>query len=78
MKCYEYNPYGLCYKHITIVNDDSRTVILTTLDSRMMLQVVASPMIIILITLEVSFRLLENIYSTGVNHDDSHWWVPYS
>jgi hypothetical protein len=40
------------------------------------LQIVASLMIIILITLEVSFTLqessimlLENIYSTGVTHD---------
>jgi hypothetical protein len=35
-----------------------------------MLQVVASPMIIILTTLEVSFTLIENIYSTGITHDD--------
>ncbi len=38
----------------------------------MMLQVVMSPMIIILMTLEVSFTLLENIYSTGVSTDDCH------
>jgi hypothetical protein len=38
----------------------------------MMLQVVASPMIIILMTLEVSFMLLANIYSTDVTHDDHH------
>jgi len=31
----------------------------------MMLQVVASPTIVILMTLEVSFMLLENIYSTA-------------
>ncbi len=37
-----------------------------------MIQVVASPTIIILTTLEVSFMLLENIYSTGVNHDNHH------
>ncbi len=53
---------GLYYKHITIVNDDSI----------MTLQVVASPTIIILMTLEVSFMLLANIYSRGVTHDDSH------
>jgi hypothetical protein len=33
------------------------------------LQVVASPTIVILTTLEVSFMLLENIYSTGVSYD---------
>ena len=53
---------GLYYKHITIVNDNSI----------MMLQVVASPMIIILTTLEVSFMLLANIYSRCVTHDDRH------
>ncbi len=37
-----------------------------------MLQVVASPAIIILKTLEVSFMLLANIYSTGVTHNDHH------
>jgi hypothetical protein len=36
----------------------------------MMLQVVASPTIVILITLEVSFMLLANIYSRGITHDD--------
>ncbi len=35
-----------------------------------MLQVVASPTIVILITLEVSFMLLANIYSRGITHDD--------
>jgi len=53
---------GLYYKHITIVNDNST----------MMLQVVASPMIIILTNLEVSFMLLANIYSRGVTHDDRY------
>jgi hypothetical protein len=43
-----------------IVNGGSRVV-------RMTLQVVASPTIIILTTLEV---LLENIYTTGVTHDN--------
>ncbi len=38
----------------------------------MTLQVVASPMIVILMTLEVSFMLLANIYSRGVTHDDHH------
>jgi hypothetical protein len=38
----------------------------------MMLQVVASPTVIILMTLEVSFMLLEEIHSTGVTHDDRH------
>ncbi len=40
--------------------------------SEVTLQVVASPMIIILTTLEVSFVLLDNIYSTGITHDDHH------
>jgi hypothetical protein len=56
------NITGLYYKHITIINDNSI----------MMLQVVASQTIIILITLEVSFMLLANIYSKGVTHDDCH------
>jgi hypothetical protein len=53
---------GLYYKHITILNDDSI----------MMLQVVVSPTIVILTTLEVSFMLLPNIYSRGITHDDCH------
>jgi hypothetical protein len=52
----------LYFKHITIINDD---LIMT-------LQVVASPMNIILTTLEVSFMLLANIYCRGITHDDSH------
>jgi len=44
----------LYYEHITIVSDESRVI-------RMMLQVVASTTIIILMTLEVLFLLLENI-----------------
>jgi hypothetical protein len=40
--------------------------------SIMMLQVVASPMIIILTTVEVSFMLLAIIYSRGITHDDRH------
>ncbi len=42
-----------------------------------MLQVVASPTIIILMTLGVLFMLLENIYSTGVTHDDRHLRLSY-
>jgi hypothetical protein len=38
----------------------------------MMLQVVASPTIFILMTLEVSFMLIANIYSAGITHDDHH------
>ncbi len=56
------------YKHITIVNDDSRVV-------RMTLQIVALPIIIILTALEVSFMLLENIDSTGVTHDDQNMMI---
>jgi hypothetical protein len=37
----------------------------------MTLQVVVSHMIVILMTVEVSFMLLENIHSTGINHGDS-------
>jgi hypothetical protein len=57
-----YNTSGLYYKHITILNDESI----------MTLQVVASPMIVILTTLEMSFMLLANIYSRGITHDDAH------
>jgi hypothetical protein len=45
---------GLYHKHTMTLNDDSRVI-------RMMLQVVTSPMIIILTTPELSFMLLENI-----------------
>ncbi len=42
---------------------------MTPLDSsEVMLHVVASPMIAILMTREVSFTLLENIYSTDITH----------
>jgi hypothetical protein len=40
--------------------------------SEVALQVVASPTIVILVTLEVSVTFLENIYSTGITHDDHH------
>ncbi len=54
---------GLYYKHITIVNDDSIVV-------RMMVQVVASPMNVILTTLEaptiVILMTQYNIYGTGI------------
>ncbi len=43
--------------------------------SEVILQVVASHMIVILTTPEVSFKLLENIYSTGITHDDRHLWL---
>ncbi len=33
-------------------------------------------MIVILMTPEVCM-LLENIYTTGVTHDDHHLWLPY-
>ncbi len=52
----------LYYKHIMIVNDDSRAV-------RMTLQAVTSLTIFILITLKLSFMLLQNIYSRGVTYD---------
>jgi len=50
----------------SIVNDDSR---------RMTVQVVVSLTIVILMTLEVSFTLLENIYSRGGNHDDRNKFI---
>ncbi len=53
---------GLYYRHITIINDNSI----------MALQVVASPMIIILMTLDMSFMLPANIYSRGITHDNHH------
>ena len=44
-----------------IINDEYRVV-----------SIVATPTIVILMTLEVSFLLLENFYSTGITHDDHH------
>ena len=41
-------------------------------NSIMTLQVVASPMIVILMTLEVSFILLANIYVTGIPQGEHH------
>ncbi len=40
-----------------------------------MLQDVVSRMLVILVTLEVSFMLLENIYSTGITHDDCNIFI---
>jgi hypothetical protein len=69
---------GLYYKHITIVNDESRVV------GKLTLQIVASLMIVILMTVEVSFMflessimLLENIFSTGITHDGRHLQSSY-
>jgi hypothetical protein len=45
--------------------------------SEVTLQVVVSPTIIILTALEVSFILLENIYSTSVTHDNRHLRLSY-
>jgi hypothetical protein len=52
---------GLYYTHTMIINDNSRVI-------RMTLQVVASPTIVILMTLRVSFMLLDSIHSTGVTY----------
>ncbi len=41
----------------------------------MLLQVVASPIIVILMTLELSFMLLANIYSLVVTHHDHHMMI---
>ncbi len=38
----------------------------------MTLQVAALPIIVILITLDLSFTLLENFYCTCITHDDRH------
>ncbi len=58
-------PHGLYYKHITIVNDDSRV-------NRMTLQDVATPRIVIQTTLEahriVILITLQNTYSTGITY----------
>jgi hypothetical protein len=66
---------GLYYKHITIINDDSRVVIIIP-------QLGASVTIVILMTPKVSFMLLEssimlleNIYSTGITNDDCHIFI---
>ncbi len=59
---YSTSPCGQCYKDITIVND---TIGLSV-------QVVASPTIIIQMTLEVSCMLQENIYGTEITHADRH------
>ncbi len=57
---------GLYHKHVMIVNDDSRVV-------RMMLQVMLSPTIIILMTIEapmiVILMTIENIYSTAITYN---------
>jgi len=45
--------------------------------SEVTLQVMASPTIIIMKTLEVSFMLLENLYSTVITHDDRHLQSSY-
>jgi hypothetical protein len=55
------------HKNITIVNELSEVT----------LQVVASPMIIILMTPKVPFMLLDNIYSTGVTHNGGHLQLSY-
>ncbi len=58
--------WPVLYIHITIVNDDSIVV-------RMMVKVVASPMIVILTTLEaptiVILTTRYNIYGTGITYD---------
>ncbi len=53
---------GLYYKRIRIVNDDSRV-------NRMILQVVASPTIVIPMIPEELFMLLDNIHNAGLTQD---------
>jgi len=55
-----------------IINDTSRVVRKTII-----LQVVASPMIVNLMTLAMSAMLLENIHSTSITHDNHHLWSSY-
>jgi len=40
-----------------------------------MLQVVASPMIAILMTLEVSLMLFEKFFSSSITYDDNYLWL---
>jgi hypothetical protein len=55
------------YRHITIVNDNCRVI-------RMTLQDVA--LLAIIMTIELSFMLLENINSTGITNDcHSHIFI---
>ncbi len=42
-----------------------------------MLHVMASPTMVILMTLVVSFILLDNMYSTGITHYDHHLRLSY-
>jgi hypothetical protein len=44
----------------------------------MTLQVVASPAIVILTTLEVLITLLEDIYSTGITRDDRNIFIVHA
>jgi hypothetical protein len=59
---------GLYYKHIVIVNDDSRVI-------RIMLQVVASPMISILMSdapscdITYDYHLMSDVPSCGITYD---------
>ncbi len=51
---------------------------MTPLESREVIpQHEASLMMAILTTLEVSFMILENIYSTGITHDNCHLRLSY-
>jgi hypothetical protein len=68
MKFCECGSSGFYHKNIMVVNDTSRVI-------KMIHQVVASPMIVILTTLEVLFMLLENIYSTGITNDNRHMTI---
>ncbi len=59
---------GQYYKQLMIVINDPRVIRTTP-------QIVASPMIAVLMTLVVSFTLLENIYSTNVTHNSCHMTI---
>ncbi len=70
-------PVACFIKNITIINDTSRVI-------RMMPQLGASIIIVIMVTLEVIFMLLESsimllkfIYSTGTTHDNHHLPLSY-
>ncbi len=80
--CYTITSCDLYCKHITILNDVCRV-------NRMMLHIGASPMIVILMTLEapmiITLLILEIFYSTGIIYDHhlrlskyfngtGYWW----
>ncbi len=62
----------LYYKNIMIINDTFRVVRMTIVSDSP-----SCALIIILTILEMSSIVPENIYSTGITHDDRHLQLPY-